>query len=276
MHAFFEKHSQPYFGALIEFALLLLDIVFAGQLCSFLSCDQGVWKRSFWVQTQGITTGLSCAVEIANACLLGLDAIAGSALASSLKLYARYIDDVLMIFDHAHIEYVIPALNLFDDGINVTYDYNDCLRATTYLDLFIEVRDKEFHHRLFRKPLCAYAYVPWSSSHPFATKCGIVRTELVRLLRTCKYASDFNREVCFFQGKLKDRGYPPKLVRHIVSQYPFDAKARILEKRCTNIKHVVPLKLEYCDGFDRLHVSAVLVKHKHLLPQDFSDHLRAV
>ena len=58
----------------------------------------------------------------------------------------------------------------------------NCLDVN-FLDLNLCIENEKFTHKTFRKPLNAYAYLPWSSCHPPSVKKGIVATELQRILR---------------------------------------------------------------------------------------------
>ena len=51
----------------------------------------------YWQQVTGVTTGLSCAVQLANAFLLGMDHSCRLKHGSDIVLYQRYFDDVLVI-----------------------------------------------------------------------------------------------------------------------------------------------------------------------------------
>ena len=62
---------------------------------------------------------------------------------------------------------------------------------TSFLDLYIVVDRGELEYSTYRKPLNAYRYLPYVSSHPLATLRGIIATECYRLLITKKFECDF-------------------------------------------------------------------------------------
>lgn len=67
-------------GARVELILMLLECVFHGQILAFQFGD----VRKHFKQTVGVTTGLGCAVQIANLYLLGLDEMCKNSLRSNL------------------------------------------------------------------------------------------------------------------------------------------------------------------------------------------------
>ena len=64
LHEYFAQQPVANAGALIEVLLNFVDIIFQSQLLKYLS--QVSHKASFYSQTVGITTGLSCATQLAN------------------------------------------------------------------------------------------------------------------------------------------------------------------------------------------------------------------
>ena len=75
-----------------------------------------------------------------------------------------------------------------------------------------------------------YDYVPGNSSHPAHTKQALVKTELVRLLKTNSFEAAFEYNRDFFIGKLKRRGHEVLKARRIADDYPYSAKRSILER----------------------------------------------
>ena len=111
----------------------------------------------------------------------------------------------------------------------------------------IDIRDASLSWSTYRKPMNMYDYVPGNSSHPAHTKQALVKTELVRLLKTnpCEDAYEYNRD--FFHGKLKKRGHDVLAARCVADTYPYCAKQSILEKCSKKVsdKKLVPFKLVF-------------------------------
>lgn len=124
-----------------------------------------------------------------------------------------------------------------------------------FLDLYITF-DGSVSYCTYRKPGCSYSYVPFNSCHPFATKNGIVRTEVARLHRTCKQKEDFLREVLFFKAKAKACGYPSACFDRVLNG---NGTFRSVQCPRPANNDVVPFKLRYFHGAECLRIS----KHYH-------------
>ena len=86
----------------------------------------------------------------------------------------------------------------------------------------------------------SYNYTPFASCHSLATKKGIVMTECIRLLRTCKFKHDYERGREFFRGKLKARGYPAELIAEQFERAEWQDKARLLKPRAKVENKIAP------------------------------------
>ena len=134
-------------------------------------------------------------------------------------MYKRFVDDTLVVYRRGLFSTLAAMLNSFDESIRVTHDVSELEHYTTFLDLQITRKDGVFDYSTHRKKLCTYAYLPFNSCHSVSSRIGIVHTEFYRLLLTNRDEHNFNSQVVFFSGKLKDRGYKPSLVRKYVERY---------------------------------------------------------
>ena len=133
----FTSHPVPRYGALIEVSLALLQIVFNGQVLRMVSMETR--QVQLFAQIVGITTGLSCAVQLANAFLLGMDRSFQHTFQVSLLLYKRFVDDVLVITrPKVHTPDMLQSLNSFDPLINCTQDGLEADDRVSFLDLDID------------------------------------------------------------------------------------------------------------------------------------------
>ena len=76
---FFTSFPTPFWGLLVEAASDLNLYMFEAQVVSFKSLTlvplhvRSIIDTSYFVQSSGIATGLSCATQIANNCMLSFD-----------------------------------------------------------------------------------------------------------------------------------------------------------------------------------------------------------
>ena len=226
---FFSIRALPYWGVLVELLLCLLDAVFEGQIGAFVFAEglRGIFK-----QRRGITTGLSCGVQLANLFLIAMDLEIHAAFSRHIRCYRRFVDDILVITDACvSIHQLLHVFfNSFDEDIAVTNEDCEDGRHASFLDVFISIHVGFFTFQTFRKPLCSYCYTPANSCHNPSIFRAIVKTELIRLLRTNSEEGTFLYHVEFFVGKLLRCGYALPMVREIVDSVPWRDKHRILSR----------------------------------------------
>ena len=100
---------------------MLLSIVFNGQILSFTRTVTRL--KTLCVQVVGITTGLACAVQLSNLYLIGMDATFQHTFSSSLCLYKRFVDDVLVVLsERIKTDKLLEVLNSFSSDIVYTND----------------------------------------------------------------------------------------------------------------------------------------------------------
>ena len=159
---------------------------------------------------------MACGSKFAKKMLHALDHSISATFGADIGLYQRYIDDILVIGTLA-LSTLMAHMNAFDDGIVITHDCSELGQTTSVLDFYITLNRRDVMYETYRKPLCTYDYLPFASCHSESTRLGIFKGELVRLLRTNKIRSGFEKEAEFTFRKLVDRGYCRVALRKIRS-----------------------------------------------------------
>ena len=224
----------------------ILSIIFDAQVCKYRRREGAIDTMLFFLQIIGITTGLNCGVQLASIYLSEMDLVVSEALHANMYAYKRFVDDILIITDAA-TEQILDYFQRFGDGLTITHETDEDSLHTHFLDLMIDIRDASLSWSTYRKPMNMYDYVPGNSSHSAHTKQALVKTELVRLLKTnsCEDAYEYNRD--FFLGKLNKRGHDVLATRCVAHTYPYCAKQSILEKCSKKVsdQNLVPFKLVF-------------------------------
>ena len=195
----------PYWGLVVEIVCKMIKLVFCAQLVWYRSRDSE--NVEFWFQVSGITTGLSCATQLANLFLVALDLAVRQEFRAAIISYKRFVDDVWIRAYDVDVADLLVVLNSFDVALYVMHESEENGKSPTFLDLHLWVSDGQVLFSTFRKPMCTYAYLPYSSNHPGHTKLGIVRSELDRLLKTNHSPDAYRDQVAFFADKLRKRGF---------------------------------------------------------------------
>ena len=230
------------------------------------------------MQILGITTGLSCGTQLANAYLAGLDQYMTSALNCSLWLYKRFVDDVLIIHSqHVTAVDLVHLFNGWDEAIRITHDDSEEPHQTSFLDFKLSVHGLSVHFETYRKPMNTYMYLPSNSCHNSNVFKAIVHTELHRLMVTNMFAQDCYRHVEFFMQKLMHRGYSRSDFEAIADKYPWHSKS----ERCNRSKNeqnqsLICLKVKYFDGIEQLRFSSILNKHLKVLEETWPGEFKPI
>jgi len=207
-----------------------------------MGCNLFEFDEKLYLQKTGVAMGTSCAPAFANLSLglLELETIVAFSKEVrselGLKFYARYIDDILLIFQGSRTaleSFLIP----FTDKLKpytISWDIRSCREPTPFLDIELFFRQRPgpigLNTRVFRKRMNKHLYIPWSSAHPLAVKRAFVKAEQTRFMILCSNKYSYEERVTEFFEALRRRGYPSDILRrwkHLVS---YKDRAYVLAK----------------------------------------------
>lgn len=170
----------------------LLDFLFQFTWFSF--------RGRFYHQVTGLAMGHSHSPPLANLLVylllekqMGLDSL-------NLPFYCRYLDDGGLIIDGTmeSIAQLFADWNRPVPGLGFTYE--TCMlesgESFSFLDLSISQDLPPFfsiQFSTYQKSLNQYLYIHQSSLHPPLVKSSVVKTELIRYLRTNSIEEGFNK-----------------------------------------------------------------------------------
>lgn len=185
-----------------------------------------------YVQVHGTAMGTSVAVAYANLFMFAVeDPMVSSLLKSGrVLLYRRYVDDLFVVLRGMRPTDFTTNFNQLHPDIAVTGGGGS---EVDFLDLHIYkgprwTLDRRFDLRTHQKRLNAYLYLPFSSYHSVASKKGFVCGELKRYVRTCSSAADFALLRTLFYRRLRNRGYPPSLLRRCFATVKYTSRHALL------------------------------------------------
>lgn len=135
-------------------------------------------------------------------------------------LYVRYIDDVLAMCEN--IAFAMEFERVFNKqskSIQLKFEYA-CVEnnhTVPYLDLLISkgelfAKTGLFDVSVYQKPMNAYLYIPVFSFHSRNTYRSFIESEVRRYTLCCTNPNDVSSMLVKFRQRLKDRGYPDKLL----------------------------------------------------------------
>lgn len=153
------------------------------------------------------------------------------------SLYKRFIDDGFVILEGSKqklLEFV-QLLNSLLPNIRITYSCSQF--EVEFLDLVVykcmeDVCDADGKVRLkvrtHQKALNKYLYIPHYSFHPPSVFRSFINAELIRYVVTNSDEHWFDCMVRKFVHRLRQRGYPQRLLASITSRVSFSQRHRYL------------------------------------------------
>ena len=181
--------------------------------------------------------------------------------------YARFIDDIFMIFDQGEekLKEFINYMNTGHDTIKFTAEYSR--KKISFLDVTVKVdrHTNRLYTELFTKETDTQNYLHYSSAHPKHCKRGVPKGEFLRIRRNCTKLEDFD---IHSEKRVKDyqeRGYPLDALREAQREAREIDRNTLLQpkKRDQTPKNQVPLVLTFNPANPNL--KHILEKHWHLL-----------
>ena len=261
-------------GALVECLVLFINIVLSSQVI-ISRCKNGT--KHVYRQTTGISTGLSCGTQLANAFLIAFDLHMKQVFHESILLYRRFVDDVLIIAYDFDLHEFMSQANAWNTSIKITHDDTEQDNRTNFLDLTIEVMNNYIKCSTYRKPMNTYHYTPYNSSCAKHVKLGILESGFRRLLRTNLFQTDYDEQVQFFSERLRARAYPTEVIANYTLKFQWRHKNELLQTAHPSSKAaVVPLKLKFAHGLENIGIGAVLAQAASVLPSWFGEKHRFV
>lgn len=132
-------------------------------------------------------------------------------LISFTSIWARYIDDVFLLWTGTlqDLEALLARLNDNCIGLKFTYEYNTV--SLPFLDVAItKSGDGKLYTTIYRKPTSTNSLLRWESCHPEPLKRGIPKGQYLRLRRNCSTLEEYHKQAKDLQERFLDRGYPRK------------------------------------------------------------------
>ena len=127
-------------------------------------------------------------------------------------IWARYIDDIFMIWTHGvdELRALITHLNQVHKTIKFTAEMSK--EKIPFLDTLVIIENNNIHTDLYTKPTDANNYLHYDSAHPKHCKKGIPYGQFLRLRRICSRNEDFRKHALIKAAHFKARGYPTTLI----------------------------------------------------------------
>lgn len=191
-------------------ALLLRDIVHTICYDSYFT-----FKGAFYQQLKGVPIGSPIAGVLAELTLRNLESDIVHSLQPSLKLYIRYVDDVLTQWtEGADVDKLAKSYNMETYGLVLKKEQQD-KNEISYLDIQLVIERSEVITTVYRKPAYETVIIPSWSKDPMVYKKAAFRFFFRRAIMYCSNQEDRVKEVNYIVKIGKDHGYKKQFILSI-------------------------------------------------------------
>lgn len=151
---------------------------------------------------------------------------------ADIAVYGRYIDDGQTVWTGTDEALSRFMHTLQTTNPNIKWDFKVCKDTSEFLDTqtsICQVVDADggvawgFTHKIFRKELNAYAYLPLHSYHGKHIPKAWIKAELFRFETLCTFEVDFEEAKRYFFAKLAGRGYKLKFLKNLTKEFTWES-----------------------------------------------------
>ncbi|XP_069506974.1 uncharacterized protein [Ambystoma mexicanum] len=227
------------------------------------------FKSTYYLQVKGTAMGAAFAPNYAtlfmwnfeNWCILS-DI---NPYRDAIKLYKRYIDDIIIIWDKTKADHLLflPWLNAMDTNLKFTMSANST--SLPFLDLLIKNSEGHITVDLYRKETDRNTILRFDSFHPESLRKSIPYSQFLRARRNCTKIEDYKIQANIIEDRLHQRGYPKYLLRQARKRARFQHRDILLEKHSR--EDITKERLVCAITFNTFHhkIKQSIMKHWHLL-----------
>jgi len=164
------------------------------------------------------------------------------------KIYMRYVDDTLAVFDSIeHEEKFFKYINTWDQKIEFTRErYNE--KGLSFLDINLKKEGNRIGSEVFHKETDTDLIMQFDSNIPMKYKRGLIGCLVIRALRICSNWTKITKEFQLLKEKLVSNGFPIGMVeneiRKVVDRWNNNKIGKKEKADKSNVKEVI-LKLPY-------------------------------
>ena len=235
----------------------------------------GKFENSWYLQRNGVPTGGSLCVELANITVyytMNKLVYSKGEMMKHIKVVKRYIDDGAGFFNSTKrkfdewIKQVNDALKIY--GLNIDEsEVEEVENFVSFLDTqFCFDKNGDLQTDLYVKPTDARSYLSFNSCHPNYVYSGIIYSQCLRLRRIINSDERLKIRINELCKCFKDAGYPQKMCDNISEKVLH--MERTLETKTIDVEDPInekPIRVISTFGTDDNLVKAVKNHEKDLL-----------
>ncbi|XP_069484193.1 serine/threonine-protein kinase 38-like isoform X1 [Ambystoma mexicanum] len=151
-----------------------------------------------------------------------------------ISRWFRYIDDIIFIWrgDETALENFLEWINSQTSEIQFSLERSN--RDINFLDLTISVKENKLLCSLFQKETDRNTLLHYRSFHPNNLRNNLPFGQFLRIRRNCTELQHYKENAISLQIKLRNRGYPNKLVKNTRKRAQYIPRETLLMPKIRN------------------------------------------
>jgi len=174
------------------------------------------YRNNYFYQHRGIQMGGAASVSIANITVFEeLKSIFQNS--TEFVFCKRFLDDIFGIIDITNLENLDSWVEnkLSHPFLKFTFETN--VTSINFLDLVIQLSDSNvISTKLYKKPMSKSQPLLYISNHRKCLLNSIPYAQGLRVIRSCTFDYDIEREISDLMCKFKNRLYPQKVLNDVL------------------------------------------------------------
>jgi hypothetical protein len=186
-------------------------------------------------------------------------------LGPNLKMWRRYVDDVLALLRSAKWQDTLRDLNSINSSIQFTMELEKSQKLP-FLDLEISRNGNgEMSTKVYRKATHSGSYTHYTSEHAYSQKMSVVSSLAYRAFTYCDKQEDQEKEVELITKELMGNGYPKVGITKVVKKVrekmllPVEQEEEFEQKKTVSIPFIEQLSYKISRVLRKFDIRTVMV-----------------
>lgn len=251
-------------------ALFDEQICFIMQLLHFVATRNYFWfGGQFYRQDRGVAMGAKYAPSLANLFMaLWEEDVIYAHQRPQVVLWARYIDDVLLLWDGDRHDLDAFMSMLNDNNRGIRFAYEASQTEINFLDLKISIRDGQLSTATYFKNTDRNSYIPTDSCHHEAWLRSVPKSQLIRLKRNCSDHEEFLAQADVLIGRFLEKGYSEVSLKTTLDEVATLDRRTLLNHKVPNMDRAPSVPFITTYSLQHRNVARLVKKYWHVLQND--------
>jgi len=171
----------------------------------------------YYQQVDGIAMGSPLGCIFANFYMAQIENNIIPNLPKQPSLYARYVDDILLIVDSASELDIIK--NTFNCTSSLNFTSENGGKILPFLDVLLEYKNETINTSVYTKPTNSGHILNYNSECPIKYKKGVINTMLLRAHKICSTPYNFESEIHRLKQLFTNNNYPMQVIDECITKF---------------------------------------------------------